>query len=127
MDVNEMTYSELNRMFSDLVEEHGDETTFFSEESAEKYADDELINDGYIGVQNAFDILATKVENLKDVFQWSFGIEGNSYDVGLAHIPTTESNEPSLRQDMIKAECMRRGVDYHEFIRIVKEMECVSI
>jgi hypothetical protein len=128
MNVKDFTYTELNKMFGDLVEEHADDTEFFSPESEKAFADSEMISGDYIGVQNALDELATKVEGLKDVFDWSCGIDGNSYDVGLVH--KNHLYESSVRNAMIHAECLRRNVDMdavREFVRITKEMECVRI
>ena len=70
----DLTYTELNKMFSDLIDKHEDDKEFFSEESARKFANDELVSGDYLCVQNAFDDLATQIEGLKDVFSWSAGV-----------------------------------------------------
>lgn len=131
MIVSDLTYSELNKMFSDLIEEHRDDTEFFSAESAKKYANDEIVSGDYLCVQNAFDDLATKVRGLKGFFDWSFGFEGNDYDVGLIHNDAYDLDENySVKSSMIYAECVRRNVamkGVKEFIRIVGEMKCVKI
>ena len=131
MKTKDFTYAELNAMFSRLVYDHRNDTEFFSAESAKEFANDELINGDYLFVQNAFDILATKVEDLKDVFCWSFGMGGYE-DVGLFHKKTNEFDNDTYKMDMIMAECQRRGVaaDSDSIIAILdiaKEMESVNI
>ena len=130
MNVKDFTYTELNNMFSKLIDEHGKDTTFFSAESEKEFGDDELISGDYLCVQNAFDDLATKVDGLKDVFFWSCGISGNSYDVGLMHNKVNELHNTTYKMDMIMAECSRMGVDFEngrKFVQIMNEMECVNI
>lgn len=130
MNVNDFTYKELNNIFSKLINEHSKDTKFFSAESEKKFGDDELISGDYLCVQNAFDDLATKVDGLKDVFFWSCGISGNSYDVGLMHNKVNELHNTTYKMDMIMAECSRMGVDFEngrKFVQIMNEMECVNI
>lgn len=128
--VEDFTYTELNKMFSDLIDKHEDDKEFFSEESARKFANDELVSGDYLCVQNAFDDLATQIGGLKDVFSWSAGVSANSWDVGLMHLNAHELMDETLQDGMIKAECIRRGVDMNavkEYQRIVKETECCYI
>lgn len=130
MNVKDFTYTELNEMFSKLIDAHSDDTEFLSAESAEEFANDELISCDYLCVQNAFDDLAAKVDGLKDVFDWSCGIETNDYDVGLIHKKANEFHNVTYKMDMIMAECLRMGVDFEngrKFVRIMDEMECVRI
>ena len=128
--VEDLTYTELNKMFSDLIDKHEGDKEFFSEESARKFADDELVSGDYLCVQNAFDDLATQIKGLKDVFSWSCGISGNDWDVGLMHVDTHKLMKETFRDGMIQAECARRGVNMDavkEYQRIVKEAECCYI
>ena len=130
MNVKDFTYTELNKMFCELIDVHSDDTNFFSVESAKEFGNDELISGDYLCVQNAFDDLATKIDGLKDVFNWSCGIDGNAYNVGLMHNKANEFHNVTYRMDMIMAECLRMGVDLEngrKFVRIMNEMECVKI
>jgi hypothetical protein len=128
--IEDYTYTELNEMFSDLIGKHEGDTEFFSKESAKKFANDELISGDYLCVQNAFDDLAAQIKGLKDVFSWSAGVSANNWDVGLMHLNAHELMDETLRDGMIKAECIRRGVDVNvgkEYQRIVKGTECCYI
>lgn len=131
MKTKDFTYAELNAKFSRLVYDHRNDTKFFSAESAKEFADDELINGDYLFVQNAFDELAAKVEDLKDVFCWSMGMGGYE-DVGLIHLKTSMFHNDTVKMDMIMAECQRRGVEADSdsiiaILDIAKEMERVDI
>ena len=128
--IEDYTYTELNKMFSDLIRKHENDTVFFSKESAKEFANDELISGDYLCVQNAFDDLATQIKGLKDVFSWSCGISGNDWDVGLMHVDTHKLMKETFRDGMIQAECARRGVNMDavkEYQRIVKETESCYI
>lgn len=117
-------------MFSDLIRKHENDTEFFSKESAKKFANDELISGDYLCVQNAFDDLASQIKGLKDVFSWSCGISINVWDVGLMHINADKLMKENLRDGMIQAECIRKGVDMgavKEYLHIVKETESCYI
>lgn len=137
MNVKDLTYTKLNKMFGELIAKHEYDTEFYSAESAEKYANDELIRGENLCIQNAFDELAEKVEGLKETFDWSFGISANSWDVGLIHLDVTKYQNTNdlfaVKHSMVKAEIIRRipTLTTNDFVmevmRIVREMECVYI
>lgn len=137
MNVMNFTYTELNKMFGELIEQHENDTEFFSEGSAKKYADDELISGDFLCVQNAYDELCATIDGFAKTFEWSCGIRSNEYDVGLVHIDAIDYEtckcDTPMRHSMIKAEIIRRipVIQSCDFIgeveRIIEEMECVFL